>query len=259
MMWRRRRSLVLLVLLMVSGFLTIKLVGDTEGVHADTAGTTDEKPSTAPPTTAVPDRAEPSTSSEPPEEPRVVEQGDGTWTYAEPPSHPPVLGDTGTLLTFNVAVEEGIDQDVSEFTEVVTDTLGDDRSWTAGGQWRFTQADGEEYVDFTVYLASPRTRAELCGAADYYTSCRNGDAVVVNLERWLLGVPHWKGDLGTYRQYVVNHEVGHRLGEGHMVCPKKGSPSPVMAQQTLELRGCTENPWPYVDGDYLTGPAGEYQ
>jgi hypothetical protein len=264
MMRRRRRSVLLAVLVLAASVLVVRLVSGTgddssdvsaEGVSpGGSAAKSSQEPASASPSSVSPSSASPSPSGPP----KVVEHGDGTWSYDKPPSDPDQIGHDGTLLTFNIAVEGDIDQDVKEFADFVTATLSDKRSWTAGKQWRFEQTGGKGYADFTVYLASPQTRAELCGADDTYTSCRNGNAVVINLERWLLGVPHWKKSLTSYRQYVVNHEIGHRLGEPHVVCPKKDTPSPVMAQQTIEMRGCEPNSWPYVDGEYITGPAGEY-
>ena len=94
---------------------------------------------------------------------------------------------------------------------------------------------------------------------DGYTSCRNGDRVVLNVARWVEAVPGYGASLATYRQYMVNHEVGHRLGLGHERCPGRGRPAPVMQQQTLGLHGCTANAWPYPDGtDRYAGPVGAY-
>jgi hypothetical protein len=41
-----------------------------------------------------------------------------------------------------------------------------------------------------------------------------GRNVVINLKRWLLGVPWYADALEDYRHMVVNHEVGHFLGHG---------------------------------------------
>lgn len=203
----------------------------------------------------------PAEESVPAIEPQVATplyfSGTGTWTYADP-ANTAVVGASGTLLQYNVAVENGLELDAAEFSSFVNETLADSRSWTAGGAWRFQQV-GAGGADFTVYLASPEQRAVLCGSANTTVSCRNGDNVVINSARWITGVDHWDGTLETYRQYAVNHEVGHRLGHGHEVCPAEGELSPVMAQQTYQLAGCIGNAWPFPDGEtYVSGPIGDY-
>jgi len=53
-----------------------------------------------------------------------------------------------------------------------------------------------------------------------------------------------------YRQYVINHEVGHALGRGHFLPNTKnkkqnvGVKIPVMAQQTKTLANYNINTWP---------------
>ncbi|SDD43958.1 Protein of unknown function [Glycomyces harbinensis] len=190
--------------------------------------------------------------------PPLYYSGTGTWTYANP-ADASVAGTAGTLLKYDVAVENGLGLDADGFSEFVRATLADSRSWTAGGAWRLQQVGQGGGADFTVYLASPEQRAILCGSTNTTVSCRNGDSVVINSARWITGVGHWDGTLETYRQYAVNHEVGHRLGHGHEVCPADGETSPVMAQQTYQLGGCVGNAWPYPDGrTYISGPAGDY-
>jgi hypothetical protein len=221
----------------------------------------DEDEQLAPTTIADPSPS--GVASSPPEEQAEVSvplyfSGTGTWTYADPVSAV-VAGDAGTLLQYDVAVENGLGLDAAEFGAFVSRTLADSRSWTAGGAWRFEQVAEGAGADFTVYLASPEQRAALCGSQNTTVSCRNGDNVVINSARWITGVGHWDGTLETYRQYAVNHEVGHRLGHGHEVCPEDGALSPVMAQQTYQLAGCVGNAWPFPDGSkYVSGPVGDY-
>ncbi|MDR7280815.1 DUF3152 domain-containing protein [Catenuloplanes atrovinosus] len=185
--------------------------------------------------------------------------GPGTWRIAAGPGD--TAGRSGTLLRYRIAVEDGIEGvSPDEFADEVADVLGDDRSWITGGQWRLRRAAPGEHPDFTIFLATPGTRDELCQmGTDRYTSCRNGDRVVLNVARWAGGVPHWRGPLPEYRAYLINHEVGHRLHQGHELCPEPGGPAPVMQQQTLALHGCTPNGWPYPNGhDRLAGPSGAY-
>ena len=47
-----------------------------------------------------------------------------------------------------------------------------------------------------------------------------------------------------HRSYLVNHEVGHYLGQGHVGCPQPGNKAPVMMQQSIDLGGCVRNAWP---------------
>ncbi|GAA2128252.1 DUF3152 domain-containing protein [Glycomyces algeriensis] len=257
---RRRRFVFLAILVLTAGAGLYFALGATDSEKPQAL---DEEERIAPTTVADPASPSPGAASPSPETevavtPPLYFSGTGTWSYAEPVNDA-VVGDAGTLLQYDVAVENGLELDAAEFGAFVNATLADDRSWTAGGAWRFQQVAEGAGADFTVYLASPEQRAYLCGSQNTTVSCRNGDNVVINSARWITGVDHWDGTLDTYRQYAVNHEVGHRLGHGHEVCPADGETSPVMAQQTYQLAGCVGNAWPFPDGTtYVSGPVGDY-
>jgi hypothetical protein len=177
-----------------------------------------------------------------------VEQGAGTLTVVDGSS--PVHG-TGPLLRFIVEVEDGIGVAGAPFAEAVEATLADPRSWGNGGRVSFQRVGAAEassgQFDFRVSLVSPGSMETYCPGVGTggYTSCRYGDRAVINLARWATAVPDYEGDVATYRLYVVNHEVGHVLGNGHQSCPGAGQLAPVMQQQTLGLDGCAKNAWPY--------------
>ncbi|GIF78205.1 DUF3152 domain-containing protein [Asanoa siamensis] len=184
--------------------------------------------------------------------------GRDRWSTAAAES--PAPRGSGRLLRYRVAVERDITGlPVGVVADAITATLNDPRGWTAGGQWRLRRVGAGQPADFTIYLATPGTRDHLCqDIPDGYTSCRNGNRVVLNVARWVKGVPGYGAGLATYRQYMVNHEVGHRLGFGHELCPGRGRPAPVMQQQTLGLHGCTANAWPNRDDHPYHGPSGAY-
>ena len=180
--------------------------------------------------------------------PGFVQQGAGSVTVV--PGTSQVYG-TGPLQRFVVEVEDGIEVDGARFAAAVEETLGDPRSWGNGGRMSFQRVGEAEAAagqyEFKVTLISPGNMERYCPGVGTggYTSCRYGDRAVINLARWATAVPDYQGDIPTYRDYVVNHEVGHALGNGHQECPGPGRPAPVMQQQTLGLEGCAKNAWPY--------------
>lgn len=282
---RRRRywlaALLIAPLLVAAGLLlpTVWSSSSQLPVTAPTSPTWTEPSAAAPVTSdasapAGPASAPPSASA-PASEPvgpgdaltlpgKVPARGQGRFAYA--PGTSKVFGTTGTLRRYRVAVEHGSGEDVVAVGAAVEATLGDPRSWVGQGQVRLQRVPGNEPASFTVYLATRETAGRMCANGGVnitvngrpYTSCRSTGRAIINLDRWRLSAPTYVEagvPLAVYRDYVVNHEVGHELGHRHEGCPKRGGPAPVMVQQTLTLRGCVPYAWPRRDGRLLRGPA----
>jgi hypothetical protein len=149
-------------------------------------------------------------------------------------------------------VERGAGVDIPEAATIISATLGDARGWQTHDKVRFRVVPPEAVaagdVDITIVLASPTLTDDLCAPLRTRgkVSCFNGTKVVLNVRRWMEGVPGYGTDLAAYRQYMVNHEVGHGLYHGHVECPRAGAAAPIMLQQSKGLDGCRANPWPTV-------------
>jgi hypothetical protein len=151
----------------------------------------------------------------------------------------------GTVHHVRVEIERGLPVDPQRFARFVMKTLNDPRGWGARGRLTFARTDGA--ADIRVILATPGTNAALCRPLDTKgdASCGREGRAVLTMSRWVDTTPEFARIRTTYRQYVVNHEVGHLLGHPHEMCPRKGALAPIMQQQTYGLNGCRPNPWPY--------------
>ncbi len=136
------------------------------------------------------------------------------------------------------------DVSVSELENTALAVLNDSRGWVKAGfqfvsdptsEYRVVLAEGDEVDRLCLPLKTGGT-----------VSCQNGPVVALNADRWRMAVPHWDAEVKDYRGYLVNHEVGHLIGQRHPQprCPVAGRPAGVMEQQTGSLKGCTGNAWP---------------
>ncbi|MBK3570577.1 DUF3152 domain-containing protein [Streptomyces sp. MBT62] len=161
----------------------------------------------------------------------------------------------GRKYTYRVDVEQGLGLDGTLFAEAVQKTLNDNRSWAHNGARTFERIYSGK-PDFVITLASPGTTAKWCAKSGLDTtednvSCDSAatERVLINAYRWAQGSSTYGDKMYAYRQMLINHEVGHRLGYGHVTCDKDGELAPVMQQQTkfLDHDGihCLANPWPY--------------
>ena len=176
---------------------------------------------------------------------KIPERGSGTFTRADVDG--PKVGDADArLLRYAVKVEKNLPYDADETARAIQSTLSDPRSWIGGGDWRLELVADPARADFTVFLATPGTVDRYCWPLRTYgrVSCQAGNRVMLNAWRWAHGADAYGSDVGAYRQYLVNHEVGHRLGHNHVGCPGKGKRAPVMMQQTKGVGACEANPWP---------------
>ncbi|WP_050514572.1 DUF3152 domain-containing protein [Streptomyces rimosus] len=165
----------------------------------------------------------------------------------------------GRTWRYRVDVEEGMGLDGQLFADAVHKTLNDERSWAHGGQRTF-QRVGSGHADFVITLASPGTTAKWCAKSGLDTtednvSCDSAatERVMINAYRWAQGAKTYGPDkMHAYRQMLINHEVGHRLGHNHESCARQGALAPVMMQQTKFLTTdgatCRPNAWPFPDG-----------
>lgn len=176
-------------------------------------------------------------------------------------------------FTYVIEVEDGVDTSAyggdDAFAKMVDATLSHPKGWTHDAKFAFERVDpaAVQAPDLRIQLASPAATHEACGIdIAMETSCFTGDGnrVLINESRWVRGASTFQGDLGLYRQYLINHEVGHGIGfSKHEPCGGQGQLAPVMMQQTLSLSNselfsidssevypddqatCSLNPWPY--------------
>jgi hypothetical protein len=184
--------------------------------------------------------------------------GPGSFTSVPGTDEAPHKGDE---MTYRVDVEDELGLNGELFADAVHKTLNDRRSWAHDGL-AFTRVPegGARKPDFVITLASPGTTAEWCAKSGLDTtvdnvSCDSASTsrVMINAYRWARGSETY-GDqrIHEYRQMLINHEVGHRLGYGHVECSVDGGLAPVMQQQTkfLDHDGihCKPNAWAYPNG-----------
>lgn len=155
------------------------------------------------------------------------------------------------LVTYTYCVaSKGEVGDLTEFSDTVFSTLNDPRGWPRASAV-FQEADGTDpnACSMTLTLAAADQMTSFSTECSDEYSCRVGNDVVINVDRWNNATEGWLNAGGTverYRTMVINHEVGHRLGhlDNELTCPAVNQPAPLMQQQSMDLLGCVPNEWP---------------
>jgi hypothetical protein len=173
-------------------------------------------------------------------------------TTLAPEGHAIVTGTAeagaGPTVRFTVELELATGIAPAAALEVAEAALLDPRSWARDRH--LVRIEDPEHADIRLLFATPSTVDRLCGEVGLRThgvySCWTGTFATINSWRYAFGATGFD-DLDTYRRYVVNHEVGHGLGFGHVGCPGPGELAPVMMQQSASLGACVANGWPHPD------------
>ena len=159
------------------------------------------------------------------------------------------------LITYTYCVaSKGEVGDLTEFANTVFSTLNDPRGWPRAGAVFQENEDADPNTDpnacsMTLTLAAADQMTSFSTECSDEYSCRVGNDVVINVDRWNNATEGWLNAGGTverYRTMVINHEVGHRLGhlDNELTCSAVNQPAPLMQQQSMDLLGCTPNEWP---------------
>ncbi|MFT4128434.1 MAG: DUF3152 domain-containing protein [Gordonia sp. (in: high G+C Gram-positive bacteria)] len=180
------------------------------------------------------------------------------------------IGRGAQEYTYTVEVEDGlIATDFSgdnAFATMVDATLANRHSWIGGGKVSFKRVGAGQSPNLRISLTSTNSARELCGyQIKLESSCfyPPTNQVLLNEARWVRGAISFDGDIHSYRQYQINHEVGHGIGYAqHEPCKQNGKLAPIMMQQSFGVRNkdimgldpqmeanpalsCKPNPWPF--------------
>ncbi len=151
-------------------------------------------------------------------------------------------------INFSLKLDSTLGLNVECLGKLIPSILNDSRGWIKVTDKEFQLVNNTD-SEFEFIFASPEKTDELCFPLETngIYSCRNEQQIVINYFRWVNGAIDFGSDMETYRLYLINHEVGHILGWGHVGCPKEDALAPVMMQQSKSTMGCVPYGWPIYE------------
>ncbi len=150
-----------------------------------------------------------------------------------------------TVVTYAVSTDPDTGVMREEVESLAAQVLADPRSWTPIKKVRFARVAWSK-ARLRIRVLTPTATDRFCAPfpTQSYKSCSKNWDIAFNADRWNVGSEYSGMRIDQYRIYLINHEIGHSLGEIHQPCSGAGQVAPVMLQQTIGLEGCTPNPWP---------------
>lgn len=213
----------------------------------------------------------------------IMEEGNRSYTVVTEDGEP--SGEAASVRWVRVEYEDGLGMDGEALSSFVLNTLNDPRGWGARGRYEFVSTEGASDLRIVItspYTAAqrcpePHTPArtgaiteeeETENTADALAesapdlptageatpsptasaqeeSCAQRGVVMLSQYDWITGVAGYGDDRTAARQYLINHFVGHVLGEQDGICGS--GQAQVMTDQAQLPDECEPNPWPWPD------------
>lgn len=150
-------------------------------------------------------------------------------------------------------VDSDVEYSPKLFSKKIIKTLKDPEGWESVDKIRFKYVSPKKFKEIRsknkifIRLSTNRTISDICGfdpkerlsCCDMLTR-----EVFINFHRWKHGAKPSKLNIYDYREYVINHEVGHAIGRLHTGCPCMGCSAPIMMQHTISIGKCSPNSKP---------------
>lgn len=149
-------------------------------------------------------------------------------------------------------VDPGVNYSETKFRNKIISTLQHPRGWEKiDPTVVFKIVDSgvfdniKSQYKIKIRLSKDKTIVDICGFPGKLSCCdMRTKECWLNEYRWKYGAKKSGLPLYKYRNYMINHEVGHALGRLHTNCPCDDCSAPIMMQQTKGIGKCKPNNMP---------------